>query len=131
MRPSIMPKLSWRTLVTGARQLVVQEAFDTNCMSALYLSLLTPITNIGVSSFEGADITTRFAPALIWPSHDSFVRKRPVDSQTYSAPTASHLRLAWSFSPVTRFFLPFTIRSLPEDSTVPLNTPCTESYLSI
>merc|ERR1740123_2455510 len=29
MRPSTIPNLSWMTLVKGARQLVVQEAFDT------------------------------------------------------------------------------------------------------
>lgn len=32
------------------------------------------------------------------------VRKRPVDSTTYSAPTSSHLRLAGSISAVTRIF---------------------------
>ena len=33
IRPSAMPKLSCSTLAMGARQLVVQLALDTNCMS--------------------------------------------------------------------------------------------------
>ena len=30
--PSLIPKVSWRTLATGARQLVVQEALETKSM---------------------------------------------------------------------------------------------------
>ena len=33
IRPSLMPKLSFKTLAMGARQFVVQEALETNCMS--------------------------------------------------------------------------------------------------
>ena len=65
MRPSTIPKLSLRTFAIGARQFVVQEAFETNCVPFTYVSSFTPQTNIGVSSFEGADITTYLAPALI------------------------------------------------------------------
>ena len=61
-------------------------------MSEVYFSSLTPITNIGVSSLEGPVITTFFAPALMWPSAFSAVRKIPVASATYSAPTAPQLR---------------------------------------
>lgn len=46
-----------RTLATGARQLVVHEALDTTSMSGVYLSSLTPITNMGASP-DGALITT-------------------------------------------------------------------------
>ena len=67
IRPSVMPKLSCRTLAMGARQLVVQLALETNFMSEVYLSLFTPMTNIGVPSLEGADMTTCFAPASRWP----------------------------------------------------------------
>ena len=58
-----MPKASLSTLAMGARQLVVQLALDTNFMSEVYLSRFTPTTNMGVSSLEGADMTTCFAPA--------------------------------------------------------------------
>ena len=33
IRPSLMPKQSFRTLAMGARQFVVHEALETNCMS--------------------------------------------------------------------------------------------------
>merc|ERR1719291_741808 len=35
MRPSTMPNLSWMTLVSGARQFVVQEAFETTVSDVL------------------------------------------------------------------------------------------------
>ena len=43
--------------------MVVQEALDTNVISEVYLLLLTPMTNMGVSSLEGAPMTTCLAPA--------------------------------------------------------------------
>src|SRR5690606_18256094 len=63
IRPSSIPQLSCSTLAIGARQLVVQEALDTNTISDVYESSFTPMTNIGVSSLEGADIITFLAPA--------------------------------------------------------------------
>ena len=46
------------TLAIGAKQLVVQEALDTTSMVLLsYLSLFTPITNMG-ASLDGALMTT-------------------------------------------------------------------------
>src|SRR5262245_11399745 len=62
IRPRLMPHLSFSTLAIGARQLVVHEALET-IASPLYLVWFTPKTNIGVSSFDGADSTTFFAPA--------------------------------------------------------------------
>merc|ERR1719375_617580 len=38
MRPSTMPNFSCTTLVSGARQLVVHDAFDTTVSDALYSS---------------------------------------------------------------------------------------------
>src|SRR5258706_8758268 len=66
--PSAKPKLSSITLATGARQLVVQEAFETIlCFEGSYFSEFTPMTSVGTSSslaLVGAEITTRLAPAL-------------------------------------------------------------------
>src|SRR3990167_6205355 len=62
IRPRLMPQLSLSTLATGARQLVVQDAAETMVCPA-YFSWFTPYTNIGVSSFDGADWTTFLAPA--------------------------------------------------------------------
>ena len=56
-----MVKLSWMILASGARQLVVQEALLTTCMSGWYLSVFTPITNMGASA-DGAEIMTFLAP---------------------------------------------------------------------
>ena len=49
------------TLARGARQLVVQLAFETMLTSEVYLSSLTPTTNIG-ASLLGAEMTTFLAP---------------------------------------------------------------------
>lgn len=51
----------YETLARGARQLVVQLAFETILMPGSYVFSFTPITNIGASA-DGADITTFFAP---------------------------------------------------------------------
>src|SRR5450759_4998047 len=44
MRPSTMPKLSLSTFATGARQFVVHDAFDTNCISDLNFFWFTTST---------------------------------------------------------------------------------------
>ena len=59
--PSVIVKLSWIIFASGARQLVVQEALETTLCLGSYLSLLTPMTNIGASA-DGADMMTFLAP---------------------------------------------------------------------
>jgi hypothetical protein len=44
MRPSTMPNFSCTTLVSGARQFVVQDAFDTTVSEVLYSVWFTPTT---------------------------------------------------------------------------------------
>src|SRR5690606_36138158 len=97
MRPSRMPQLSFTTLASGARQLVVQLALDTTFWEELYFSWFTPITNMGASA-EGAEMITFLAPAARCAWAFSTVVKSPVDSITKSAPTAFHLRSAGFFS---------------------------------
>ena len=80
-----------------------------------------------VSSFDGADRITFFAPASRCFCALALSRNRPVDSITTSAPTSSHFRLAGSRSWVRRMRLPLTIRVLPSTDTSPLKRPCTES----
>ena len=53
------------TLEMGARQLVVHDALDTMLDDGSYVSWLTPMTNMGVSSFAGAEMMTFFAPPLM------------------------------------------------------------------
>ena len=50
-------------------------------ISGVYLSLLTPITNIG-ASLEGAEIITFLAPAFKWASAFSIVVNTPEHSNT-------------------------------------------------
>src|SRR5215472_10543395 len=89
IRPSVIPNLSCTILARGARQFVVQEAFETTVISFRYSSWLTPMTNMG-ASFEGAVITTLWAPALrCAPAFSRWV-KTPVDSTIYPAPHAAH-----------------------------------------
>src|SRR5512143_18368 len=57
IRPRLMPQVSFSTLATGARQLVVQEALEMIAWPA-YVVWFTPYTNIGVLSLDGADMTT-------------------------------------------------------------------------
>src|SRR5262249_39019665 len=121
IKPSATPQLSCKTLVSGARQFVVHEAFETIDISDLYESWLTPMTKVGTSlSLVGAEMTTRLAPAFRWPSQPARSVKRPVDSQMISAPTWSHFNAAGSFSPVTRIVRPSTTRWLPLWPTSPL-----------
>ena len=54
-----------------------------------YFFSLTPITNIGASG-DGAETTTFFAPPSMCACAFSSDRKIPVDSTTYSAPSAPH-----------------------------------------
>merc|ERR1719301_462604 len=62
MRPSTMPNLSLITFANGARQFVVHDAFDTTWMSDVYSVWFTPQTNIGKSSFGGAEMITFLQP---------------------------------------------------------------------
>src|SRR6185369_9488232 len=81
--PLTMPKLSTNTLATGARQLVVQEAFEMMlCFAASYLSWLTPSTMVMSSPLAGAEIMTFFTDPRRWAFALSASVKCPVDSIT-------------------------------------------------
>merc|ERR1719191_655960 len=82
MRPSTMPNLSLITFASGARQFVVHEALLTTWMSDLYSVWLTPQTNIGTSSFGGAEMITFLQPPPRWRPAFGLSQKTPVDSQT-------------------------------------------------
>mmetsp|Transcript_72048 Transcript_72048/g.189980 ORF Transcript_72048/g.189980 Transcript_72048/m.189980 type:complete len:211 (+) Transcript_72048:317-949(+) len=82
IKPSTMPNESLMTLARGARQFVVQDALDTTVKSLVYFSWLTPMTNIGTSSFGGAEMITFLQPPLRCKAAFSWVTKTPVDSHT-------------------------------------------------
>merc|ERR1719194_321002 len=89
IRPSLMPYVSWITLASGARQLVVHDALERMLTSFVYQVWLTPITNMGASA-EGAEMITFLAPPFRCAPALSIVVKMPVDSQTMSAPDSPH-----------------------------------------
>mmetsp|Transcript_20203 Transcript_20203/g.44571 ORF Transcript_20203/g.44571 Transcript_20203/m.44571 type:complete len:267 (-) Transcript_20203:197-997(-) len=98
IRPCSMPKVSCNTRARGARQLVVQEAFEKILTSLPRVLWFTPYTNMGVSSLEGALKMTFLAPPSRWPEAPLLSRKTPVHSATSSAPTAPHLMSLGAFS---------------------------------
>ena len=78
-----MPKVSFSTLATGPRQLVVQDALETILwFFGSYLSSFTPITIVMSSPLAGAEMMTFFAPASMCALALSASVKRPVDSIT-------------------------------------------------
>ena len=130
--PSSIPQLSCITFASGAKQLVVHEAFDTTFMPGSYSVWFTPITNVGVSlSFAGADITTFLAPDSMCTIAFSVVVYAPVASTMYSAPQSVQSMLDASDSLYTATFLPsIAIPSLIA-STSAGNLPNVLSYLNM
>merc|ERR1719356_205586 len=119
IKPSTMPNFSCTTLVKGAKQFVVQDAFDTTVSEDLYSVWFTPTTYIGTASLGGAEMITFLAPPPRCNSAFSFAVKTPVDSQMYAAPTVPHGIEAGSFSWNTAISFPSTTRnSLPSASLV-------------
>ena len=93
--PEAMPKVSLRTLTTGARQLVVQLALEMMlCLAASYLSSLTPRTMVMSSLVAGAEMMTFLTVVPRWALAFSASVKKPVDSTTIWAPTEAQSSLA-------------------------------------
>ena len=92
---------------------------------------LTPQTNMGVSSFDGADITTFFAPAAMCACDFSFVRNRPVDSTIYSAPILPQGRSAGLRAAKTGISRPLTTMLWSVLFTSAAKRPCMVSYFNI
>merc|ERR1719337_679898 len=80
--PSTMPKLSFTTFASGARQFVVHDALLTTWMSDLYSVWFTPQTNIGTSSFGGAEMITFLQPPPRCRPAFGLSQNTPVDSHT-------------------------------------------------
>mmetsp|Transcript_148989 Transcript_148989/g.361768 ORF Transcript_148989/g.361768 Transcript_148989/m.361768 type:complete len:230 (-) Transcript_148989:955-1644(-) len=127
MRPSMMPYLSWIVLASGARQLVVHDAFDTMAWSEVYSWWFTPMTYMGASG-DGALITTRRAPPSMCAWASAVLVNLPVASTTYSA---SHERSDGLMALVTAISLPLTVRLPSDEDVLPSHLPCTVSYLNM
>ena len=129
--PRRMPKLSSSTFATVARQLVVQEAFETSsCRIGSYFCSFTPRTTVMSGSIAGAVITTFFAPASRCFDDRARSRKMPVDSTTTSTASSPHGSAAGSLTEQTRTSRPSTKMASPLAVTSASNVPCTESCFS-
>src|SRR3954454_873739 len=129
--PLSIPIASCRTRATGARQLVVQDAFEMMLwFSGSYASSLTPGTSVTSGSVAGAEMITFWAPASRCLAAASRLVNRPVDSITTSTPRSPHGRAAGSRSASTLTSRPSMLSASPSCSTVPAKWPYTESYLS-
>src|SRR5579863_438844 len=116
----------------GARQLVVQEAFETTwCCLGSYLSWLTPMTSVGQSPLAGALMITFLAPAARWPLAFSTSVNNPVDSITTSTPNCFQGNCEGSLALTTKIFWPLTTSTSSSglsaadfsELTVPWNRP--------
>ena len=130
-KPSSIPYASWRTLASGARQLVVHEALETIRSPGSSSSSLTPSTTMrSMTSFAGTVSSTFSAPPRKCRSSFSRERKTPVDSTTRSAPSFPHGIAAGSFSAVIAVLRPSTYRNSRSAETSPSNGPMTLSKRS-
>src|SRR3954464_1045019 len=104
--PLWMLKLSFTTLVMGARQLVVQLALEMMlCFAGSYLFSFTPSTMVMSSFVAGAEMMTFFTgPRMCFLASSALV-KRPVDSITPCAPTEAQSNCAGAFWANTRIVL--------------------------
>src|ERR1700757_2062360 len=103
------------TLATGARQFVVQDAFEiTWWVAGSYLPSFTPSTTVMSSFLAGAEMMTFFTgPRRCFLASSALVNL-PVDSITTWAPTDSQGKAAGSFSLKTLMHLSSTLmQSVP------------------
>ena len=119
-RPFSIPNRSFSTLATGARPLVVHDAFEmTWCLAASYMPSLTPSTMVRSSFLAGAEMMTFLTPCSRCATALVASVKKPVLSMTTSTPSKSHGMFAGSFSAKTVIFLPPTTMSLSSNVTSP------------
>ena len=91
----------------GARQLVVQEAFETMVSDGLSVWWLTPKTMVLLTSCPpGAEMSTFFAPAFRCFCAFACVVKKPVHSNTISMFRACHGHVSGSLCWVSVMVFP-------------------------
>ena len=124
INPFSMPKVSLMTFAAGARQFVVQEAFEMMlCLAGSYMSSLTPSTIVRSSPLAGAEMITFFAPPCKCAAAFDASVKRPVDSITISMPKSAQGICAGSRCESTLTVWPFTINESAVASTSPGKRP--------
>src|SRR3989339_186467 len=122
--PETIPKFSRMTFATGARQLVVQEAFEIIWWAAgSYIPWLTPMTMVMSGFVAGADINTFLAPPVKCFEAPSRSRKIPVHSHTISTLASFHGICPGSLRAVTFVTLLSTVMESAVEVTFLLNKP--------
>jgi len=116
--------------VNGARQFVVQDAFETILCSGFSSWSLTPRTTVKSMSFPGAEMITFFAPASRCFPAPALSLNTPVHSRTISTLSSAQGRLAGSRSAVheislSSIWIPFSVHSTSRS-----HVPKFESYFS-
>ena len=130
IKPLTRPIFSCNGLTIGARQLVVQLAFEITVSDDFNTPSFTPYTIVASTSAPpGAEIITFFAPPLMCALALSFDAKKPVHSSTTSTPRSPQGSLDGSRSARTLIRSPLTIMSSPSTLTSPGKRPCAVSYL--
>src|SRR5450432_188901 len=131
MVPLTILKLSFSTLATGARQFVVQDAFEIMwCFAASYLPSFTPRTVVMSSPVAGAEMMTFLTGPRRWAFALLASVNLPVGSITICAPTDSQLMAAGSFSEKTFTVFPSIVMESAVALMSCLRLPRMESYLS-
>ena len=82
MNPFSIPKFSFKTWTTGARQFVVHDAAEIMVSFFFNSDSLTPNTIVLSAFLHGAETITFFAPLLKWGSNLSLELNFPVHSKT-------------------------------------------------
>ena len=82
MKPFSILKFSFRTLATGAKQLVVHDAAEIILSSLVMIFSLTPNTIVLSAFLHGAETMTFFAPFFKCATSFSFELNFPVHSKT-------------------------------------------------
>src|ERR1700687_4313635 len=126
-----MPKVSCRTLATGARQFVVHEALETTlCFAGSYVLSFTPKTKVASGPSAGAEIITFFTGPRKCVFASAPLVESPVDSTTIFAPTEAQSISPGSFVLNTLKLLPSTAMESSVCVTLCGKLPRIESYLS-
>src|SRR6187551_727652 len=108
MEPCTIVKLSFNTLATGAKQLVVQEALEIMVSVAFNTLSFTPNTTVASTSVPGAEMMTFLAPAAKCKAAFSLLVNMPVHSYTTSTFNSPQGNLDGSRSAVMRMASPLT-----------------------
>ncbi len=131
MRPCSRPNRSFRTLASGARQLVVHDAFEiTVCFAASNTESFTPMQIVASASPLGAEMTTR--PTLPPRCFAALSRpvKMPVDSITTSMSWSDHGISSGSITPRRGTSRPSMVKPSSLAATARSSVPPTESCFS-